>query len=153
VHLVGTSSADAGAGRRADCCRPGGQTTAAPTSAPAAAPAQPAAAATRLPRGGEAAANTDLVNWWAKLEGATIAPTPPLCPRHSRSALLAQLVKAGSCPVDQRLPQEPMCSKPAHEVGRYGGTWRRAFTGPADAKMNRIMATGQDAPRRLHGIK
>ena len=31
--------------------------------------------------------------------------------------------------------------KPLREIGKYGGTWRRGFTGPADGEnMNRIMA-------------
>ena len=35
-----------------------------------------------------------------------------------------------------------MVVKPLHSVGKYGGTWRRAFTGPADAENgNRICST------------
>ena len=56
---------------------------------------------------------------------------------------LAELVKAGKLPpVEQRISEEPMVVKPLHSVGKYGGTWRRAFTGPADAENgNRICST------------
>ena len=48
--------------------------------------------------------------------------------------MLAELVKAGKLPpVDQRVGQEPLVIKPLHEIGKYGGTWRRGFTGPATA--------------------
>jgi peptide/nickel transport system substrate-binding protein len=57
--------------------------------------------------------------------------------------MLADLVKAGKLPpVEQRVPAEPLVIKPVHQIGKYGGTWRRGFTGPADGEnMNRIMAT------------
>ena len=49
------------------------------------------------------------------------------------SPLLAEQVKAGKLPpVDQRLPEQPLVLQPTNEVGTYGGTWRMAFTGPAD---------------------
>src|SRR5206468_10682944 len=55
---------------------------------------------------------------------------------------------------EQRLPQEPMVLKPAHEIGKYGGTWRRAFTGPADGEnVNRIMATDKMLHVDFTGIK
>jgi len=56
---------------------------------------------------------------------------------------LAALVKAGKLPpVEQRLPSEPMVLQPLESVGRYGGTWRRAFIGPSDGENgNRIMAS------------
>jgi peptide/nickel transport system substrate-binding protein len=46
---------------------------------------------------------------------------------------LAELVKARKLPpVAERLGQDPLVIKPVHEIGKYGGTWRRGFTGPAD---------------------
>jgi peptide/nickel transport system substrate-binding protein len=43
------------------------------------------------------------------------------------------LVKAGQIPpVAERIGQDPVVLKPVHSVGKYGGTWRRGFTGPAD---------------------
>ncbi|MCC6176039.1 MAG: ABC transporter substrate-binding protein [Chloroflexi bacterium] len=42
-------------------------------------------------------------------------------------------VKAGKLPpVEQRLPENPLVVPPIEEIGQYGGTWRRAFTGVAD---------------------
>src|SRR5204862_355940 len=56
---------------------------------------------------------------------------------------LAELVKAGKMPpVDKRLPEEPLVIKPLQGIGRYGGTWRRGFTGPGDVENgNRIVST------------
>jgi peptide/nickel transport system substrate-binding protein len=79
-----------------------------------------------------------------KLEGPEILTDPTKIPKKFNEApMLAQLVKAGKLPpVEQRLPEEPMVIKPLHEIGRYGGTWRRAFTGPADLENgNRICST------------
>jgi peptide/nickel transport system substrate-binding protein len=46
----------------------------------------------------------------------------------------AELVKAGKLPpVEQRLPDEPLVVPVVEKVGEYGGVWRRAFLGPADA--------------------
>ncbi len=59
--------------------------------------------------------------------------------------MLAELVKAGKLPpVDQRVSQEPLVVKPVHEIGKYGGTWRRGFTGPADKWNGYRAATGPD---------
>jgi peptide/nickel transport system substrate-binding protein len=116
------------------------------TTAPAAAAAQPAAAATTKPPAPApaAAAKTDLGQLVGKLEGATIITDSAQMPKTFKEApMLAALVQAGQLPpVEQRLPSEPMVLQPAHEIGKYGGTWRRAFTGPADGEnVNRIMAT------------
>src|SRR5947199_6569 len=35
-------------------------------------------------------------------------------------------------PVAERIGQDPLVIKPLHEIGKYGGTWRGGFTGPAD---------------------
>ncbi len=46
---------------------------------------------------------------------------------------LAELVKGGKLPpVQERVSQDPLVIKPVHEIGKYGGTWRRGFSGPAD---------------------
>ena len=37
-------------------------------------------------------------------------------------------------PIEQRLPSEPLVLKPGAEIGKYGGNWRMAFTGPADTQ-------------------
>ena len=47
--------------------------------------------------------------------------------------MLAELVKAGKLPpVDQRVSADPLVVKAIEEIGQYGGTWRRAWKGPAD---------------------
>lgn len=46
--------------------------------------------------------------------------------------MLAALVASGDLPpVDERLPEEPLVH-PVAEIGKYGGTLRRGFTGPGD---------------------
>jgi peptide/nickel transport system substrate-binding protein len=115
---------------------------AAPTQPAAAAPPPTAAAAAKP--AAAAAGKPDLGALVGKLEGATIVTDPAAMPKTFKEApMLADLVKAGKLPpVEQRVPQEPMVLKPLHEIGKYGGTMRRAFTGPADGEnVNRVMAT------------
>ena len=58
--------------------------------------------------------------------------------------MLAELVKAGKLPpVQERVSQDPLVIKPLREIGKYGGTLRRAFTGPGD-KFNGRRFTGLD---------
>jgi peptide/nickel transport system substrate-binding protein len=46
---------------------------------------------------------------------------------------LVQMVQAGKLPpIDQRLPANPQVVQPIQQVGQHGGTWRLAWTGPAD---------------------
>lgn len=78
------------------------------------------------------------------LEGPTIVTDTSLYPaKFGESPTLADLVKAGKLPpVEQRLPKNPMVIKPLQSTGKYGGTWRRAFTGPGDGENgNRICST------------
>src|SRR5215469_18339601 len=78
-----------------------------------------------------------------EVQGPTMITDPAKWPKKFNEApMLADLVKAGKLPpVEQRVPAEPLVLKPAHEIGQYGGTWRRAFTGPADGEnMNRYMS-------------
>lgn len=43
-------------------------------------------------------------------------------------------VAAGELPpVEKRLPEEPAVVEPEEEIGQYGGTWHRVYTGPADS--------------------
>jgi peptide/nickel transport system substrate-binding protein len=106
--------------------------TPAPTAAPAA--AQPAAKAE------DAKLGKALIG---KLEGPEVLPDAKRPDKLAEAPMLADLVKAGKLPsVDQRVPLEPMIVKPLQEVGKYGGTWRRGFTGPADGEnANRIVST------------
>jgi peptide/nickel transport system substrate-binding protein len=79
-----------------------------------------------------------------KLEGPELILDPTKWPKtFGEAPPLAEMVKAGKLPpVAQRIPAEPMVVKPVHAIGRYGGTWRRAFTGPADGENgNRIVST------------
>src|SRR5262245_6552164 len=69
-----------------------------------------------------------------KLEGPEVVTDPAQMPKRFREApQLAELVKAGKLPpVEERIGQDPLVIKPLREVGKYGGTWRRGFTGPFD---------------------
>ncbi len=79
-----------------------------------------------------------------QLEGPIMITDPAQWPKTFQEApMLAEQVKAGKLPpVAQRVPAEPMVWKPLNEIGKYGGTWRRAFTGPADGENgNRIQSS------------
>ncbi|HXH10732.1 MAG TPA: ABC transporter substrate-binding protein [Alphaproteobacteria bacterium] len=69
-----------------------------------------------------------------KLEGPQVVTDPAMFPKAFQEApQLAELVKAGKLPpVAERIGQDPLVLKPVHGIGKYGGTWRRGFTGPAD---------------------
>jgi peptide/nickel transport system substrate-binding protein len=69
-----------------------------------------------------------------KLEGAEVVTDPALVPKSFKEApQLAELVKGGKLPpVQERIGQDPLVIKPLREIGKYGGTWRRGFTGPFD---------------------
>ena len=72
----------------------------------------------------------------------------PTFSRLIHAGALAEQVKAGKLPpVAQRIPAEPLVWQPLNEIGTYGGTWRRAFTGPGDGENgNRI----QSSDKPLH---
>lgn len=77
------------------------------------------------------------------LEGPELISDPSRFPKQFREApMLTERVRAGELPpVDQRLPQDVMVVKPLRSVGKYGGTWRRAFIGPGDSENgNRLMS-------------
>src|SRR5213593_3349070 len=69
-----------------------------------------------------------------KLEGAEVVLDPARYPKAFKEApQLAELVKAGKLPaVQERIGQDPLVVKPLREIGKYGGTWRRGFTGAFD---------------------
>jgi peptide/nickel transport system substrate-binding protein len=100
------------------------------TTAPVAA-AKPAEAA--KPAAGAPAPKLG-ANLIGKLEGATVVTDAAQYPKAFKEApALIELVKAGTLPpVEQRIGQDPLVIKPLHGIGKYGGTWRRGFTGPAD---------------------
>ena len=81
-----------------------------------------------------------------KLEGPEILRDAKAFPKTFQEApALAAQVKAGKLPaVAKRLPEpsQLFVVKPLKETGKYGGNWRRAFTGPADHENgNRIVST------------
>ncbi|MBK7793721.1 MAG: ABC transporter substrate-binding protein [Betaproteobacteria bacterium] len=80
-----------------------------------------------------------------KLQGPEIIRDAKAFPKTFKEApTLAALVKDGKLPaVDRRLPEpsQLFVVKPLDQVGKYGGNWRRAFTGPADHENgNRIVS-------------
>jgi len=97
-----------------------------------------ALAATQMPDGLIARAQAQGVKPSAsligKLEGAEVVTDPARYPKTYKEApQLAELVKAGKLPpVRERIGQDPLVVKPLREIGKYGGTWRRGFTGPFD---------------------
>jgi peptide/nickel transport system substrate-binding protein len=65
---------------------------------------------------------------------AQLAPADAQGGKYHEAPALAEQVKAGKLPpVEQRLPEEPLVVPVVEKVGEYGGVWRRAFLGPADA--------------------
>ena len=121
---------------------PAAPAAAKPTDAPAA--AKPAEAKPAVTAGKpEAKLGAQLIG---KIEGAVIQPEAKRPAKLGEAPMLADLVKAGKLPpVEQRIPEEPMVVKPLRETGKYGGMWRRAFTGPADGEnFNRVM--GHEKP-------
>ena len=93
-----------------------------------------ALSATQLPVTASAQGPKPGAHLIGKLEGAEVVTDPAQVPkRFNEAPQLAELVKAGKLPpVEQRIGQDPLVVKPLREVGRYGGTWRRGFTGPFD---------------------
>ena len=127
---------------------------AAPTAAPAAPTATKAAAAptntavpptaTKAPAPTAAPTKAPVLGsqYIGKLEGYEIQVGAARPAKLSEAPMLADLVKAGKLPpVEQRVPDEPCVTKPLKEVGKYGGTWRRGFTGASDGENgNRMVA-------------
>ena len=59
----------------------------------------------------------------------------PIPSSFQEAPLLAARVAAGELPpVEERLPENPLVLKPTRGIGKYGGTWYRGFTGPADGQ-------------------
>jgi peptide/nickel transport system substrate-binding protein len=99
--------------------------------------------------GSEVAAGTEAASGSAligKLEGPEVITDPAKFPKTFKEApQLAELVKAGKLPpVAERIGQAPLVIKPVHEIGKYGGIWRRGFTGPADFANGYRCCSGTD---------
>jgi peptide/nickel transport system substrate-binding protein len=85
-------------------------------------------------------------NLIGKVEGPEVVTDPALFPTSFQEAPeLKSLVASGKLdPVGKRLGKDPLVLKPVHEIGTYGGTWRRGFTGPGDTLNGLRIATGRD---------
>jgi len=110
--------------------------TAVPPTAVPPTPVPPTAVPTKVPAGKE------LIG---ALEGPEIVTDTTKWPTtFNESPALAELVKAGKLPaVKDRVGQEPLVVKPLHEIGKYGGSIRRGFTGTGDL-WNGVRAAGHD---------
>jgi len=69
-----------------------------------------------------------------ELEGPTIILDESQFPStYSEAPTLSEQVERGELPpVEERLPNQPLVIQPLDQIGVYGGTIRRAFTGPGD---------------------
>ena len=62
------------------------------------------------------------------------APAAAQSGKYTDPAARAEQVKAGQLPpIEQRIPEQPLVVPVVEKIGEYGGVWRRAFLGPADA--------------------
>ncbi|MEE9148170.1 MAG: hypothetical protein V3U27_12315, partial [Candidatus Tectomicrobia bacterium] len=86
---------------------------------------------TNGPRPAEAQGGAALIG---KQEGPEVITDTAQWPKTFNEApQLAELVKQGKLPpVAERIGQDPLVIKPVHGIGKYGGIWRRGFSGPAD---------------------
>ena len=76
------------------------------------------------------------------IEGVTVLNTVPST--YNEAPELAAMVAAGDLPpVEERVGPEPLVLRPTHEIGKYGGVWRRGFIGPNDTA-NAIRAVNHD---------
>lgn len=81
-----------------------------------------------------------------EIEGPQIVTDEASFPTSFAEApMLAELATAGTLPaLADRLPVagDLLVIAPVHEIGKYGGTWRRGFTGPADGQNGHRVAGG-----------
>ena len=127
---------------------PAAEAPAAEAAAPAEAPAAEAApteapAEEAAPAEEEAALGSTLIG---TLEGPEIIIDAAQYPtKFAEAPMLAEQVAAGSLPpVEERLPaaEDVLVIKPLNEIGKYGGTWHRGFTGPGDGQNGHRVAGG-----------
>ena len=69
-----------------------------------------------------------------QLEGPRVITDREQFPeRFHEAPALADLVQQGKLPpVAERIGSDPLVIEPVREIGKYGGIWRRGFSGPAD---------------------
>ncbi len=119
----------------------------APAAPAAPAPAAPAPVAPSAPasepKSEEAQFGAALIG---ELEGPRIVTNSSEFPTSFNEApQFAELVAAGKLPpVAERIGSDPLVIEPVHEIGEYGGIWRRGFSGPADKWNGYRCCTGTD---------
>ena len=69
-----------------------------------------------------------------QLEGPRVVSDRQRFPgQYHEAPALADLVQQGKLPpVQERIGSDPLVIEPVREIGKYGGIWRRGFSGPAD---------------------
>ena len=69
-----------------------------------------------------------------QLEGPRVITDREQFPKQFGEApALAERAQRGELPpVAERIGSDPLVIEPVHEIGKYGGIWRRGFSGPAD---------------------
>ena len=84
-----------------------------------------------VPRKASAQAGASLMG---QLEGPRVITDREQFPeRFQEAPALADLVQQGKLPpVQERIGSDPLLIEPVREIGKYGGIWRRGFSGPAD---------------------
>ena len=111
--------------------------------APAPDPADSEEEATGDEGGDDAPLGSSLIG---EIEGPTIVTDESAYPTEFNEApMLAEMVEAGDLPpVEERLPaaSDLLVIEPVHEIGQYGGMWRRGFLGPADGQNGHRVAGG-----------
>jgi peptide/nickel transport system substrate-binding protein len=128
----------------------GGGQPGAPAEQPAQEQAAPAAtepakeeAATEEAADEDAPLGSSLIG---EIEGPDILTDESQFPTEFAEApMLAEKVAAGELPpLADRLPvaSDLLVIQPVHEIGKYGGTWRRGFTGPGDGQNGHRVAGG-----------
>ena len=77
------------------------------------------------------------------------APAAAQSGKYKDPPALAEQVKAGQLPsIEQRIPEQPLVVPVVEKIGEYGGVWRRAFLGPADAN-NYVRIVYDNAVERI----
>ena len=71
---------------------------------------------------------------WSVVVLMVLASVPTLVfAQYKEAPILAEKVAAGELPpVEERLPKNPRVIPVFNEIGKYGGNWRRAYTGLSD---------------------
>jgi peptide/nickel transport system substrate-binding protein len=95
----------------------------------------------------QSGAATRLGSTLPPLEGAQVVLDPAQFPKSFKeSPEFAKQVAAGKLPpVAQRIGQDPLVLKPAHEIGHYGGEIRRGYLDVGDNLAGALFCAGPDS--------